>query len=355
MHSGKPDSGGSGWRAHLPERVAGGWRFYAGLAFSLAALALAFRDVDLAGVGSAIGAADWRILGLALVSYLLTVMFKAARWQLLLSLRTASSLSRSFSVLSIGLLVNALVPARLGELVRAYLMGESTAQSKAFVLGTVAVEKILELLSLVLAVALLISQVVLPEWLIMPVQTSALILAGLCAGVALLAWRRNLLMRPLTWLAGRGVAGWSTWLARQTEQGLGSLDVLHKPGVVLGLVLWSLVILIVGASTNYLVCAALGLALPIWAALFMLVVLQVGVAVPSSPGKIGVFHYLTVLALSVFGVPREAALGCGIVLHLVVYLPTVLIGVYCLWRESLPWQKLTEAASRLKSAVQGTP
>ena len=84
MHSGNPDSRGSWWRARLPGEAAGGWRVYAGLGFSLLALALAFRDVDLAGVGVAIGAADWRLLSLALGSYLLTVAAKAARWRLLL-------------------------------------------------------------------------------------------------------------------------------------------------------------------------------------------------------------------------------------------------------------------------------
>jgi uncharacterized membrane protein YbhN (UPF0104 family) len=354
MRNGNPDPGAPQQPRALPARAADSWRLYVGLGFSLVALVLALRDLDLAGVGGVIAAADWGLLGVALASYLVTVAIKAARWRLLLSVRTAPSLWRAFSVLSVGLLVNALAPARLGELVRAYLMGESESQSKAFVLGTIAVEKLVDLLSLFLAVALLLSQFVLPEWLIAPVQASSLLLVLLCIGVALLAWRGNLIVGPLNWLAGKGFLGWSGWLARQAEHGLQSLDVLSRPRLMLSLILWSLVILVLGASTNYLVCAALGLSLPVWAALFLLVVLQIGVAVPSSPGKIGVFHYLTVLALSVFGVPKETAMGCGVVLHLIVYLPTVLIGVWRLWRESITWERLTEAAGRLREAMRET-
>jgi uncharacterized membrane protein YbhN (UPF0104 family) len=353
MQSGNPDSRGSWLRTRWPGVAAGGWRLYAGLGVSLVALTLALRDVDLAGVGAAIGATDGRLLGLALGSYLLTVTVKAVRWRLLLSMQTAPSLSRAFSVLSIGMLVNALVPARLGELVRAYLMGESASPSKAFVLGTIAVEKLLELSNFALAVALLLSQVALPVWLVEPVRASALVLVSLSIAVALLAWQRTLAVGALNWVAGKGLVG-PGWLARQTEQGLQSLDFLRRPRLMLGILFWTFVVLVLGASTNYLVCAALGLSLPVWAPLFLLVVLQAGVAVPSSPGKIGVFHYLTVLALSVFGVPREAALGCGVLLHLIIYLPTATIGVWCLWRESLTWRKLTEAAGRLKENAQET-
>jgi uncharacterized protein (TIRG00374 family) len=349
MYNGKPDSSGSRERTSRTGDATGVWRFYAGLGISLVALTLALRDVDLAGVGVAIGTADGRLLGLALGSYLLTVTVKAARWRLLLSMQTAPSLSRAFSVLSIGLLVNALVPARLGELVRAHLMGERASQSKAFVLGTIAVEKVLDLTGLTLTAVVLLSQVVFPEWLMGSVKASVLVLAALLAAAVLLAWKGNLARRALHGVVGKGLAG---WLARQTEQGLQSLGVLGRPRLMLGLLLWTFFVLVLGACTNYLVCAALGLLLPVWAPLFLLVVLQAGVAVPSSPGQIGVFHYLTVLALSVFGVPRESALGCGVVLHLIIYLPTVLIGVWCLGRENLTWQKLTEAAGRLKESVR---
>jgi hypothetical protein len=90
MYNGKPDSSGSRERTSRTGDATGVWRFYAGLGISLVALTLALRDVDLAGVGVAIGTADGRLLGLALGSYLLTVTVKAARWRLLLSMRGPS-------------------------------------------------------------------------------------------------------------------------------------------------------------------------------------------------------------------------------------------------------------------------
>jgi len=66
---------------------------------------------------------------------------------------------------------------------------------------------------------------------------------------------------------------------------------------------------------------------PFTAALFVLIVLQVGSAPPSAPGKLGVFHYLTVLALSAFGVDKVLALAYSLLLYVVALMPKIVIGV----------------------------
>ena len=78
---------------------------------------------------------------------------------------------------------------------------------------------------------------------------------------------------------------------------------------------------------------ALGLDLPVVAALLVLAVVQLGTAVPSTPGKVGVFQYLSVLALGPFGVGQGVALSYGILLHLVSYAPPIVLGGAGLWVE----------------------
>ena len=89
------------------------------------------------------------------------------------------------------------------------------------------------------------------------------------------------------------------------------------------------------------------MAVPFWASLLLLVVLQIGTSVPSSPGRIGVFQYLVILTLSIFAVDRNLALGYSVILYLAVYAPMLIIGCYCLWREKITWQKLERAAAML--------
>jgi len=66
------------------------------------------------------------------------------------------------------------------------------------------------------------------------------------------------------------------------------------------------------------------------AACLVLVALTIGISVPSTPGRIGVFQYICVLALAVFGVPQAVAFAYGVLLHGIVFLPTTLVGLISL-------------------------
>ena len=87
------------------------------------------------------------------------------------------------------------------------------------------------------------------------------------------------------------------------------------------------------AGVNYAVLRALNLDIdaPVLAAFFVLIVLQVGTSVPSTPGKIGVFQYLVVLALAPFGIEGEPALTYGVLLHVVGFGPVVVLGGLWSW------------------------
>jgi hypothetical protein len=86
-------------------------------------------------------------------------------------------------------------------------------------------------------------------------------------------------------------------------------------------------------------------------ATFVLVVLQGGVAVPSTPGKIGVFQYLCVIALSVFGVPAATGFSYGVVLYALVVGTMVVWAAVVLWRQSWNMQRLRDATSAVAETV----
>jgi glycosyltransferase 2 family protein len=323
------------------------YHVWIGFAISIACVALALRGVNLRDVVSGLRRADLLLVLIAAISTEITILAKAVRWGVLFHTRRSASWPRLFSILSIGLVINAFAPARMGELVRAYLAGEAQEDSKTFALGTIGVEKILDLLVLVLSLALLFSQIALPSWLVAPSRATAATLAAAVLILIVLEWKNERAFRGIMWAHRFIPSVPRDWLARQARQGLASLGVIRKPGVILRLLAWSVVIWVTGLATNLIVARAMGLSVSAWASVLLLVVLQVGVSVPSSPGKIGVFHYLTVLTLTVFGVPKDAALGYAVILHLVVYLPIALVGAACLWHERTTWQRMMHAARRL--------
>jgi len=80
-----------------------------------------------------------------------------------------------------------------------------------------------------------------------------------------------------------------------------------------------------GIMVNDFVLSSLHIDAPFMASVVLLVILQAGVAIPSTPGKLGVFQYLAVLGLSLFGVSHPPALAFGLVMHLLIFLPTAVM------------------------------
>jgi uncharacterized protein (TIRG00374 family) len=324
------------------------WQLWIGISFSLGFLFLTLRNVDLVETINAIGRVNLVILSAAVFSYVCSIAAKTIRWQLLLSVHKSPSFGRAFSIFSIGQMMNAFLAAHLGEFARAYMMGEAESESKVFVLGTVAVERLADLLFLLISLTYLLSYVALPDWLASPARGTALLMVILVPCFILLAWQKKLVLRMVSWVSRFAPLAWREWLVQQAQTGLSSLDTIRRPRLLIGLFVWSTVVCIFSTLTNYLVFLSLELMLPVWVSLLLLVVLQVGTAVPSSPGRIGVFQYLVILALSIVALDKNMALGYSVLLYLVIYVPITIIGVYCLWREKITWQTLEDAASMLK-------
>jgi uncharacterized protein (TIRG00374 family) len=212
--------------------------------------------------------------------------------------------------------------------IRAYLLGAGGEVSTATALGTVAAEKAFDLLFLLISGGLAVVLAPLPPWLDVS-------LLGLTAGGALF------LFLSLAWSEGRIVACIERWgqclpwkvgerLSAVLQRSLMGLAALREPRTALVTCTWSAAIWALAAGTNYLLFQAFHLHLSVGAALLLLVVLHIGVAPPSSPGRLGVFHTLTILGLAVFGVNRSSGLAYATILHLIVYLPQIVLGAVAL-------------------------
>jgi len=302
------------------------------------ALWLAFRGIDVAELWQALQAVNYIWVGAALASVVLTTLVVAARWRLLFypDWRARGWLSLLGGIL-VGQMLNIVVPARLGDVVRIYLVGNSEGLSKTRVAATLVVEKIADLVIFALGAVFLLLVVTVPNW-VRTSSTSLLLtgVAGIAAIVVLSFWGRPL----LNWLERRSPPLPGNWLPRVWRLGhlaLDGLGVLHSWQA--NLALWGLSVLswLLASSTNYLLFRAFGFPLSFAAGAFLLVVLQVGIAPPSLPGKLGVFHYLVVLALSFFGVARGPALTYALMLYAVALLSKVLVGgAWLAWLRWLP-------------------
>ena len=324
-----------------------GLRVALGAGLSLVFLWLAFRDVPLSQVIAILAEADYRFVALALALVLVSPLARAARWRLLYHPdEDGLGCFRLAEILLIGQMLNIVVPARLGEVARIYFMGKIENRSRARTLGTIAVEKWLDILMLLLLVLLVPVFISPPPWFRDSRGSLAAFATAFLGAALILSYGKERLLSLMESLSHVLPGGWRARLQRAVGLALGSLDVLRSPWVGLQLQGWALLIWSLSILVNYILFLALELPLPLAAALFLLAVLQVGVAVPSAPGKLGVFHYLCTLALAPFGVEKSAALSYAVLLYFVVFGPPLLLGAFFLWWGSIRQRQVTPAGSR---------
>ena len=314
-----------------------------GTGFSLLLLWLAFRDVPFSQIMDALGHVDWRFVILALGLVLAGTLARAARWKLLYHPETDIPFFRLTRALFVGQMLNIAAPARIGEVARIYFVDQMETHKWARTLGTIAAEKLLDILALLVLLFLVPVSVSLPAWF-QDARTSFVVLALVFFGMALILFYSK--ERLLAWLGSTLRFLPENWRARLREAidlSLKSLDALRSPWVGLQLQGWSFIIWGMGVLVNYIVFLALDLYLPFSAALFLLIVLQVGIAVPSVPGKLGVFQYLCILALAPFGVDKSMALTYSVLLYLIGFGPLLVLGAFFIWWESLRKRRMKPA------------
>jgi uncharacterized protein (TIRG00374 family) len=321
------------------------WRFWLGVAISLVCLALVLWRIDYHEVLDALRQANYAWLIPAALPFAGTIASKVLRWQLLFpGDHTRIRRGRLLSALMISYALNTILPARLGELARAYVIGESENLSKSLAFSTIVVEKVLDVLTLLLFLVLLLPFVVLPSW----IQQSAMVLAPvfLCLFVIILAlaYQRRRTLALIHYIADRVPRLGLQHLLTSLDSALSGFDALGSLRMNLVLWAWSVAVWLTSGLFMLLVMFAFHINAPPAAAFLLLCVTSLGMTVPSSPGYIGVYHWLVVSTLQVFGVERELALSFAFALHAITFLPLTLLGIFYMMRENYSLQRIEEGA-----------
>ena len=311
-----------------------------GLALSLLFLGLALRNVEWAGVWSSWRAArvDWLVLGTALLVGSWVVA--AFRWRLLLSETAGLRTRDTFAFIMIGYLANTVLPLRLGDLARASLIGRKREFGISRALGSIAIERLMDVLMLVALTLALMRVLEIPA----PIQAglTGMVAAGLVGLVGLMAvsLNRKHLPRLTAFLAKimpHRLADRVTTLLGNFSSGA---DVLHRPAGFLSVVALSAGVWLAAGMGTLAWVTAFHLDVPWYAGFFVLVMVNLGSAIPSSPGYIGVYHYLAMLALSLWTPDRNATLAYAIGTHALNMLANVGLGSFFLAREGVSLRSL---------------
>ena len=296
-----------------------------GVAVSVVLLWVAFRGVSLDEVLAELR----RVRPLWLVPVIASIFVRfwltAIRWQLLLRPVKRIGVHRLFAITMIGFMANNVLPARLGEFVRAYALGRSEALPPSLPFATIVIERIFDGFTLLLFLLGGLAFLRPGRTLLWAAGLTCGLYLGVLAGLVLLRTGRGLgmLTAALAWLPSRLASS----AGRLFESFRAGLDVLSDGRALLYTAALSVLIWVSNAAGVEATFHAFALDLPPYASFLLLGTIAVALVLPSAPGYVGPFQVGTIEGLALVGVPRETALSLSIVYHLANYIPITIVGL----------------------------
>ncbi len=265
-----------------------------------------------------------------LFSLLLMILMQALRaWRWGLILRPLGRIGplQLWAATCVGFLAITALPARLGELLRPYLVTRHADIRVSAALGTVFVERFLDgvtILAIACAAAFFTS---LPPWLAKANLVFLIVNIILLAGMFCAAFRRSLLESLLHFFTSRLPVPWQEKLHIFFYHFLDGFQIIGDVSRLWRVFALSCFIWFVDALVIYALLQAFNSPLPPVAAFVLMIILIIGIAIPTAPGFIGNWHFACIIGLGFFGIARTEAVTFAITYHFLAVGLTVILGL----------------------------
>ncbi len=297
-----------------------------GLAISAIAVALVIRQVDLGAAWGVLREAAPAWVAAALACIALDVALRTLRWRALLAPVARLPLPSVAASLLVGYLANNVLPARLGELVRSHHLGDRTGISRASVLGTVVVERVVDTAVLVaiasVAIVVLSVRGLVASAVLLGLAATGLLVAGLA--LALVAHRLPFADRAIAAVERRPA------IARAATSLRGGLAVAGRPRTMAAAIGWS----VAAWAATIVAFAAAGQAIGVELTWGQAALLAAGVslvtAIPAGPGYLGTFELAAVEIARAVGIAPDPAFALALLVHAAILAITSVGGVAAL-------------------------
>ena len=309
------------------------WKLWLGLLISALFLYLAFRKVDLARIWAVIRTCDLSFLALVIIITFFQFVIRAWRWRILLKPLKKTGFSNRLLSILIGFAANCVLPARLGEFIRANYLGNTENISRSSTFGTIVVERFFDAFTLLLILVIGLIGTTFPEelssvsgslratglFLFLAYILIIIFLVGFKykAGPFLILLERFLCFLPKNLRSKIINAFWNF--------SLGLVPINNPSGWALA-IFYSLLLWFTALYQIQLIEYSIGLSLPFIATFLIMAMPSFGVMIPSAPGFIGTFHLSVQYGLLFYGIGKEEALSAAILWHAAFFFPTIFFG-----------------------------
>jgi uncharacterized protein (TIRG00374 family) len=310
-------------------------RIGASLAVGILLLAVLIWWTGIDQIGAAIGSASPLWLVVASLAIIPGYILRAFRWKLLLApVKKDVRVSNTFWSTGVGFMVNTLIPIRLGEFVRAYILGEKEGTGFAPSFSSIVVARTLDLIGLLsigIVTMLLVSAQAGLSSIVSDIFTAVAVLIAAILSVIIVGIKKEELI--IKWVDGitSKIPLVKKYTARIVDfisslikglQGLSQKPKMFAVNIALTWVLW-----LTQTSAIYLTFVAFNYPMPFVAAILGGVLMSVSHILPATPGYVGSYEAFWVVIFTVLGVTQaNLLLAMGVISHLIGVVPIVLIG-----------------------------
>ncbi len=233
----------------------------------------------------------------------------------------------------IGMFANNVLPLRLGEVVRGYVLSRKKGLSFTYAVSTVALDRFFDLTGLLLLTLIFFPRGRLPHAVSNGIIAVVAVLV-FCVLLMILLSRKSFTDH----LSKRFLVIEKSFLSRLTQRVLEvqeNLKRIGSPLTIVFFVVMSFFSWFFMSIALYVVIRALGASIPFVYVPFVCALLNFGITIPSSPGYVGVYQFLIVYLLSIFGVPKSEGFTISILYHASWYIPYTIVGFSLSLREHL--------------------
>lgn len=318
------------------------WQTVVVATFTVALLAWFLRGIDAHEFGRALASAGPSCIAAAIAVTFLTYVFRAWRWQALLAPIGGVSFRNSFRITVIGFTATNVLPGRLGEVLRPYLLSLAEPVSAPAAFATILIERLLDLACVMLLFGVFLATSTIDVGAQVKgagLVTTAIALIAL-VGLAFGAGRPETLRRWSDAITGHLPRRLGEIARRFSHTLVEGLAVLRQPRQLVLAAAFSLCLWLSIALAIWLASRALGLTMAFPSSFLIVMYLVVGVAVPV-PAGVGSFHFMYQLAATtVLSAPRDQVVAAAIVLHMISFVPISLLGLVYMAQDGLTLTRL---------------
>jgi len=291
-----------------------------GISISIVFLYFLLINIDINQILLTFQKADLFYIPFIFIFYLTSFAFRTLRWKIILKNVPDKKNSNLFSILIIGFGFNNILPLRLGELIRSYILKIKYKLSFVYALSTIFFEKIMDAIILIIFAFLVIIFFPIPQWIESLSIIAAFIFSILIFLYVILSFRGDWLLTKIK--DKKYISRLSNPLSKIIE----SSHVLRGKGQIYVLVL-SFLTWVMEFLAFYFTALTLKLPIPLYVLILVMIVINIGIMIPSAPGYIGTFEAFAVLTLVAFGFSNSVAFSYAILIHAIQFVSITLLTI----------------------------